>query len=95
MFLIDLIDYWLHPKYVVMRGIKIENRMIMYIGANPVYSKDDHGNKTVSFSNCDFNYYATNIYKRIWTLKELIKWRRLIGKTSRCLRKNTFSFERV
>ena len=94
-FIFDIIDYWLHPKYVVMRGVKIDNRMIMFIGAHPVFSKDEYGNKVVSFSNVNSAYYAKAIHKRIWTFGELRKWRRLIGKTTMCLRLNIFTIERV
>jgi len=94
-FIFDLIDYWLHPKYVVMRGIKIENRMIMFIGSNPVFSETLSGDKILRFSNNSAAFYKDNIYKRIWTYRELIKWRRLIGKTTRCLRVNLLLVERV
>jgi len=94
-FIFDFIDYWLHPKYVVMRGVKIENRMIMFIGANPVFFETLSGDKILRFSNNRSAFYKGNIYKRIWTYRELIKWRRLIGKTTMCLRVNIFSIARV
>ncbi len=94
-FIFDIIDYLLHPKYVVMRGIKIENRMIMFIGSHPVFSETLSGDKILRFSNNNAVFYKKNIYKRIWTYRELIKWRRLIGKTTMCLRANLFSIERV
>ena len=94
-FMFDIIDYWLHPKYVVMRGIKIEKRMIMFIGAHPVCAETLSGDKILRFSNNDATFYKDNIYKRIWTYRDLIKWRRLIGKTTKCLRVNLLSIERV
>jgi len=90
-----LIKYYFRPKYVVMKGVQIENRAIMYIGAHPEFKKDDHGNSVVNFKNCKHEYYASNIYLRIWTFKSLLKWRRLTGRGTRVLSKNCFKWQRV
>tara|TARA_R110002012_G_scaffold275534_1_gene462172 strand:- start:1 stop:291 length:291 start_codon:yes stop_codon:yes gene_type:complete len=65
-----------------MRGVRIGNRAIMFIGTQPRFIKDAYGNIGVGFKNQDNEFYASNIYKRIWTFKQLIKWRRLIGKNN-------------
>jgi len=88
MFLItDLIDYYIHPKYVVMRGIEIDNRAIMFLGANPVFTKDEYGNKVMRFSNCKYEYYKDRIHTRIWSFKGLINWRRMVGSDTKFLQK--------
>jgi len=94
-FIADLIDYWFHPKYVIMRGVQMDDRAIMFIGANPVITTSDCGNKMVAFSNHDNQYYMSAMYKRIWTFKELLKVRRLVGKGFKCLRIKGATLERV
>jgi len=92
----DLLSYFL-PKYLIMKGIQIDNRTIMFIGAHPKYAVDDYGNKILTFSNTDTTaYYASNIHARIYTLKGLRKWRKLIGRRNqRCLSKVFFSWVRT
>ena len=91
----QFLDYYRKPKYVVMKGISVGNRSIMYIGANPTFRVDDYGNRVVTFSNCKHEYYASNIYRRVWTKKALIKWRRLIGDDTRCLVKTGLKWQRA
>ncbi len=91
----ELLRYYFRPRYVVMKGIQVENRAIMYIGANPKFKKDDFGNTVVSFSNCTSEYFASNIYCGIWTFKSLLKWRRLIGGNTKCLARHYFKWHRV
>jgi hypothetical protein len=82
--------YFFRPKYVVMHGVRIENRTIMFIGAHP-QCKDG----IVTFSNRGDAYYASNTHKVIWTHRELHKWRRLIGKDTRCLKREFFKWSRA
>ena len=93
--ILKIIKYWFKPKCVVMKGIQINNVALMFIGYNPQYSTDDFGVKTVKFSNHKSEFYVSNIYRRIWTLKSLCKWRRLIGKDLSCIRILRLSHERV
>ena len=68
------------PKYVVMRGVQIENRALMFLGVNPAFSHDPNFGWVVTFSNKGRSYYADSIYKIIWSRKSLMKWRKLLGK---------------
>ena len=84
------------PKYLVMRGVRVGNRMILFIGSHPEYSRDEYGNKVVRFSNRSGEYYQSNIYRKIRTFKQLIKWYRLIGSGSRVIEKvGPFGHRRV
>jgi hypothetical protein len=80
---------------VVMKGLQMGNRAIMYIGAHPEFKKDDYGNSVVSFKNCKNEYYSSNIYRRIWTFKQLLRWRRLVGVDTKCLARSYFKWRRV
>lgn len=86
---------YLNPKYVVMRGIGIDGRFIAFLGANPKISTNDYGNKVISFSNRTNEYYADNIYKKIHTMKDLIFWRKLLGKDVKCIKKENGRHVRV
>jgi len=68
------------PKYVIMKGVQIENRALMFLGINPVFSHDKSFGWIVTFSNIDQSYYADNIYKIIWSRKSLRKWQKLLGR---------------
>ena len=82
-----------------MKGLQIENRAIMFLGARPITPRDTrdeietHGyvdegyqKRKVSFKNQKATYWKSNMYCRIWTFKGLIKWaRKLPGGESRCL----------
>lgn len=87
--------YYRNPRYVVMKGLSIENRALMFVGANPTFKKDEYGSSVVTFTNHDLEYYPSNIYKRIWTFKELMRWRRLLGKGPRCVQCNYGQWSRV
>ena len=86
-FICDLIDYYLNPKYVVMKGIGIDNRAIMFLGVTSWRGKDGYGNKVIKFKNQKYEYYYNKIYIRIWTIKQLKHWRKMIGVDTRCLEK--------
>ena len=64
----------LYPKYVIMKGVQIENRAIMFLGIDTELVYDDYGYPELKFSNMKANYYRNNIYKRIYTFKELLTW---------------------
>lgn len=68
------------PKYVVMKGIQIENRAAMFLGINPVFSYDDYFGWVVNFSNKKGSYYPDKIHTIIWTRRSLRKWRKLLSK---------------
>jgi len=87
-------DY-LNPKYVVMRGIGIDGRFIAFLGANPKVRINEYGNKVISFSNRGNEYYASNVYKKINTMKGLIFWRRLLGRDIKCIKKESGRYVRV
>lgn len=91
----NFLKYYLKPRYVIMKGISIEDRAIMFIGAHPKFEKNNIGQRLVTFKNRRNKYYASNIYKRIWTLKSLIKWRRLIGKNNKCIVRKNFKHYRA
>ena len=54
------IKYLLKPKYVVMKGLEIENRAIMFIGKNIEFV----GNNRIKFSNDTGTYRKKNIHKK-------------------------------
>ena len=87
------IEYYRNPKYRIMKGIQIQNRAIMFLGANPRPPKDKarlietHGyvddsiqSLKISFKNQNDTYWKSNMYCRIWTFKGLIKWARILPK---------------
>jgi hypothetical protein len=82
-------------KYLVMIGLRYENRAIFFIGSHPKYGIDSFGMKVVRFKNREKEYYADRIYRRIWTFKGLIKWCRLTGKDIRCLERKWFKWRRI
>ena len=96
--LINLYSYWKNPKYRLMKGIKIGNRSIMFIGANPIeprdttkelkihgYIDEKHQNRKISFKNQTETYWKSNKVKAIWNFKELMYFRRIIGTGYKCL----------
>jgi len=103
-----LINYYLSPKYRIMKGIQIDNRAIMFIGAYPIEPRDTveeiriHGyvddsfqKLKISFKNQTATYYKSNQYKTIWTFRELLKWRRLLPRDdSRVLEKTLTGWKR-
>lgn len=102
--MIKFLKYLHRPGYVIMKGACVDDRCLLFLGANAIYSKDDYNNTLVSFSNRKqiygddrYFYYSNKIYIRIWTFRQLIKWRRLLGKSGeRVLRKNALNkWERV
>lgn len=76
---IAYIRYYKNPKYVVMKGCRVDNRQVMFIGSHPTVIVNDYGVKIIKFKNVKGDYYFNNIYKRVWTFKELLQWRRKIG----------------
>lgn len=96
-----IFNYLINPKYRIMKGMHIENRAIMFLGAYPIKPRDTkdelriHGyidesyqKLKISFKNQKYTYYKSNKYKTIWTFRELLKWRRLLPKDdSVCLEK--------
>jgi len=86
-YIADIIEYYFKPKYVVMKGIGIDNRAIMFLGNVKQYGSDSYGNKTIKFKNQKYEYYYSNIHERIWSSKRLKHWRRLIGDDTKCLQK--------
>ena len=87
------IEYLINPKYVVMKGIQIDNRAIMFIGARPTapydkkreieihgYVSEDTQKLKISFENQKYQtYWKSNKYKTIYTFRELMFWVRLVG----------------
>lgn len=84
-----------NPKYLVMKGIQVEDRFIAFLGANPVYGESEFGVKTVTFSNQKYEYWASNTYKRIYTMRELYFWRRLLGSGTKVITKRKKKHVRV
>ena len=85
-------NYYKNPKYRIMQGIKIDNRAVMFLGANPIkpldtseqlktfgYIDKEIQEMKISFKNQKFTYWKSKMYCRIWTFKQLIKWARLVG----------------
>lgn len=93
--LLYLAAYYFRPKYVVMKGLQIENRAIMFIGAHPKWASDDYGNAVVRFKNCKYEYCRGKVYRRIWTMRGLRKWRKLVGPDTKCLTKEFFGWRRT
>ena len=81
MVILNFNKFFAAPKYIVMQGIAINNRILLFIRHNPIYSKDLYGNKIITFDGDKNTYYADNIYRRIRTMKQLIFWSRLLGKS--------------
>ena len=95
------LEYKSNPRYVIMQGIQIDNRAIMFLGARPCEPKDRrreldiHGyvdesaqRLKISFENQELTYWKSNRYKIIWTFKELMYWRRMLpNNNSKCLEK--------
>lgn len=88
-----LINYYKYPKYVVMRGIKIDDRALYFLGKNAVQSleyagawslvtNDQTGNRNWLRT---YEYFKSNKYKRIWTMKQLRGVRRKLGKNCRAV----------
>jgi hypothetical protein len=90
-----LIRYYFRPRYVVMKGLQIDNRAFMFIGARATFLKDEYGNSIMSFSNNEHQYYTDRIYKRIWTFKQLMKWRRLLGKEMKVVEHRNFRWQEL
>lgn len=88
-----LIKYYFRPRYVVMKGLQIDNRRVMFIGAVQAFSKDDYGNSVMNFKNSPHRYYADKIYKRIWTFRQLMKWRRLLGSKTTVVKYELFRWK--
>jgi len=102
--IIRLLKYVYNPRYVIMQGVRIDNRAIMLLGARPCEPKDTkdemriHGyidkeaqRLKISFENQDYTYWKSNRYKIIWTFKELIFWRKMLPSgNSKCLEKTPF-----
>jgi len=92
-----------------MKGIQIENRAIMFLGARPIPPKDrkreiethgyvDEGYQKlkISFENQKYTYWRSSRYKIIWTFKDLIRWRRMLPKDdSRCLEKVKGQWQKI
>ena len=90
----DIYNYWKNPKYMVMKGVCIDDRCVLFIGAYPTcphkykdkeikiqgYCDEAYLKFLVEFKNQEFTYYKSNKLCTIWTFKELIKWRRLLPK---------------
>jgi len=87
----------LYPKYVIMKGIQIDNRAIMFLGINTKLTKEKlYNHNVLEFSNHSSQYYTSNIYKRIYTFKQLLKWYRLLGKKdSKCLEYKSFKWQHI
>jgi len=83
-FIADFIEYFFRPKYVIMRGAHIDNRALLFIGSSAIYIREDNIGY-VEFRNMNnifnkpYRYYSSNIYKKIYSRKELKKWRKLLG----------------
>jgi len=104
-----LYNYYKNPKYMIMKGIQINNRAIMFLGATPISPRDreeemkTHGyidesyqKLKISFKNQKYTYYKSNVHKVIWTFKELIRWRRMLPKNdSRCLEYRNLKWQNI
>jgi len=76
------IKKFLFPTMLIMHGIKVENRTILFIGENPTYLIGDFGSRCVKFSNSEHTYYRSNIYRRIRSARYLKYWQNLLGNES-------------
>ena len=81
--IVDFFTYLNKPKCVIMKGIRIDNRCVFFIGYDADYYLNEYSNKVVKFKNMPGEYYARNIEYRVWTIRNLIKWRRIIGNSTR------------
>lgn len=88
-----ILSYYKNPRYVVIQGVTNGNRAVMSLGARPlevpnIYYEEIriHGycDKTV-LENCisyqnqpNMSWYKSRIYTRVWSFKELMRWRRLL-----------------
>jgi hypothetical protein len=65
------------PKHLILKGCQVENRAALTLGLKASYSKDDYGNRVVSFSNTgDSKYYLNNCEEVIKTKRRLLWWKR-------------------
>ena len=80
-----------------MKGIQIDNRAIMFLGIDTELGKEKYyGSSILKFSNMTSKYYPSNIHKRIYTFKQLLKWRRLLNRTnSECLEYRNFKWQKI
>ena len=92
------LEYRKYPKYFVNRGVCVYDRCYFSLYKNPqqhpeydwCYSVESlcmFDAKVRWIRNNKFGYPKDNLYKRIWTFKELIRIRRLfkLNSTSRTL----------
>ena len=107
--MIDFIGSIVNPKYRIMKGIQIGNRSIFFIGAYPIPPRDTkteieiHGyidknaqSMKISFNNQPLTYWKSGIYRRIYTFKQLLRWRRLLPHTgSVVLEKRFHKWDRI
>jgi len=88
----NIYEYYKNPKYRIMKGVCINNRCVLFMGAYPIKPKDiaksykihgycdeDFYNKHyISFENQNYTYSKSNRLCTIWTFRQLIKWRRIL-----------------
>ena len=89
---IKAFKYYKNPKYRVMKGLCINSRCVLFIGAYPTfpykgkreeiktqgYYDEDFLKSLVEFKNQKYTYYKSNKVITIWTFRQLLKWRRLL-----------------
>lgn len=90
-----IFNNYTNPKYRIMKGIQIENRCIMYLGAHPIKPRDGQSKSTIyiSFKNKKGIYLRSNTYKKIHTFKQLIRWVRLLSDGNRCFNSKCLEYK--
>ena len=87
-----IFDYYKNPKYRIMKGVRIDNRALLFLAACPItprnlqeeykihgYCDEDfHRKHYISFKNQKFTYSKSNMLCVIWTFRNLLKWARLL-----------------
>lgn len=90
-------QYKKNPKYVILRGVHIENRILLWLAKNPEIVETEEFGTVLQAEVLDFGawkteqYWRKKPYKIIWTYKELIDARRKLGKTLRKVMYDDFS----
>lgn len=88
-----ILSYYKNPKYVVIQGITNNNRAVMSLGARPLeipniyyeeiriqgYCDKSIQEDHISYQNQPgLSWHKSRIYVKIWSFKELMRWRRLL-----------------
>ena len=105
------IEYYKNPRYVIIKGVTNDNRAIMSLCARPVYPPHIYQESITIYGYCcdsvldsyvsyknqkKLSWHKDKVYKKIWTFKELRKWRKMLPPTGfRCLEKINIKWKNI